>query len=439
MFLYSISVEPTMFLFLLAFMITNIYEQELFIQKVCRGNLNLTDDICDHIHNSTNAEYKITIQQQVSKFLIKESVVAYLFPVIMALFMGSFSDKFGRKAPLLCGLFGKFIYSTMLAVNAHQRSWPVETILYTATLPCALTGADVAIFASCFAYMADVSTLKTRTLRITILDAIYLGAIPIGISIGSALYHHTDIFYHNIGRLFTLNAVLVALSILYSFIFLRWQTTKMQKSICLRTICCDFFDWRHARDTIRVLIRSRPRYKRLFLWAILVAMMLYTFQREEWQYLFLFARFKLQWTTERYSLFKTVKSAIFFPVLLWGASMARWLGWRETSLVFLGAGAHIAARLCYYFAPSDGWFFVGGVICGVGPLVGPMLRAMVSKVVLANERGKVYSVLSVCDNAIPLISGIIYPIVYQATLNEGGTGVFMLTIASQFCVFLLIL
>lgn len=78
----------------------------------------------------------------------------------------------------------------------------------------------------------------------------------------------------------------------------------------------------------------------------------------------------------------------------------------------------------------------------MGPIVGPMIRAMTSKIVPQSERGKVFALLSVCDNAAPLISGVCYSQVYRATLYEegkGGQGVFLLTIASQAAVFLLML
>lgn len=62
--------------------------------------------------------------------------------------------------------------------------WPLEYVIYTATLPSAMTGADLAIFASCFAYLADVTTVESRTLRIGILDAVYLSTMPTGVALG---------------------------------------------------------------------------------------------------------------------------------------------------------------------------------------------------------------------------------------------------------------
>jgi MFS transporter, PCFT/HCP family, solute carrier family 46, member 3 len=83
------------------------------------------------------------------------------------------------------GLVGKFIYSSMIVVNTLMPNWPVEYIIYTASIPSAFTGADVAVFACAFAYISDVTSTADRTLRITILDVCYLSTMPIGVYIGA--------------------------------------------------------------------------------------------------------------------------------------------------------------------------------------------------------------------------------------------------------------
>lgn len=64
----------------------------------------------------------------------------------------------------------------------------MEYIIYTATLPSALTGVDIVIFAAAFAYISDVTSIKNRTLRITILDVCYLVTFPTGIALGTAFH-----------------------------------------------------------------------------------------------------------------------------------------------------------------------------------------------------------------------------------------------------------
>ncbi|XP_073840466.1 lysosomal proton-coupled steroid conjugate and bile acid symporter SLC46A3 isoform X2 [Musca autumnalis] len=440
----EISVEPTMFLYMFAFMITSVVEQDFFLQKACRVNNNFTDEICEHIKDSENAAYKKQVQITTAWFLQWENISAHVFPIILALFLGSFSDRRGRKLPLLMGLVGKFIYSVMIVVNARMKTWPVEYILYTATLPSALTGADVAIFASCFAYISDISTLKNRTLRVTILDVCYLSAMPTGVALGSYLFYNH--FNRSYAYMFTLNASLLALSIIYTIFALKWQTTPKQRSL-KELGCCgffgDFFDKQHVLDSVGVLTKKRPGNRRGFLIILLIAMALYTFQRDEGQYLYMYTTFKFKWGVDIFSTFKTVKSSAYVLAMLVGVPiMNKSFSWKDTTIVFIGAWAHAIARLFYYFAKSGQMFYAGAIVCSLGPIVGPMIRSMTSKIVPISERGKVFALLSVCDNAVPFISGVCYSQVYRATLNDegkGGEGVFLLTIATQMAVFILIL
>lgn len=51
-----------MFLYMFAFMITSVVEQDFFVQKACRVNNNFTDEICSNIMADENAIYKRQVQ-----------------------------------------------------------------------------------------------------------------------------------------------------------------------------------------------------------------------------------------------------------------------------------------------------------------------------------------------------------------------------------------
>lgn len=74
----------------------------------------------------------------------------------------------------------------------------------------------------------------------------------------------------------------------------------------------------------------------------------------------------------------------------------------------VGATAHMIARVFFAIAANPIIFYIGGAISGLGPVVGPVIRSMTSKVVPLNERGKVFALLAVCDNAVPFFSGTLY-------------------------------
>lgn len=112
--------------------------------------------------------------------------------------------------------------------NAYFLStdeWPVEYIIYAATIPSAFTGADVSIFASAFAYISDVSNVKYRTLRVTVLEVCYLTTFPIGITLGSYLFNY--VFDHSYIIMFSINAAFLLLAILYSILNLKVNSNEL--------------------------------------------------------------------------------------------------------------------------------------------------------------------------------------------------------------------
>lgn len=141
----------------------------------------------------------------------------------MALFLGEWSDKYGRKIPLILGLSGKLLYSLMIVVNALY-DWNLEYVLLTATLPASITGSDMAIFASCFAYISDITTGKNRTFRIGILDATYLCAMPLGVACGSYIFNH--IVHKSFAIMFSINACFVTMAIIYSVFMLKVKSNE---------------------------------------------------------------------------------------------------------------------------------------------------------------------------------------------------------------------
>ncbi|XP_078042293.1 lysosomal proton-coupled steroid conjugate and bile acid symporter SLC46A3 [Augochlora pura] len=174
----DISVEPTMWLYMMAYMITSVVEQAFFVYKACRVDHGFSEDVCSNL--TYNQTIKSAVQMTVSNFHQWNNIAGHVVPIILALFFGNWSDRYGRKLLLIMGLTGKFIYSFMVVVNSMMDTWNLNSVVYTASLPMGILGADVAIFGSCFAYISDITTVKQRTMRIMILDIVYLSTMPTG-------------------------------------------------------------------------------------------------------------------------------------------------------------------------------------------------------------------------------------------------------------------
>lgn len=177
----------------------------------------------------------------------------------------------------------------------------------------------------------------------------------------------------------------------------------------------------------------------MLLWLFMVSMACYTFQRDERPQTYLYTNYKFNWTTKEFSDFKTMQSTTQNVMLLFGVPvMTRLFNWRETAVAMYGAANFAIARFFFALAEVPWVFYIGGVISSAGPMIGPMIRSMASKIVNSSERGKVFALLSVCDNAVPFISGVLYTQVYNATIGV-FPGIFYLTMCMESIVFVIML
>ncbi|CAG9794753.1 unnamed protein product [Diatraea saccharalis] len=434
-----ITVEPTMFLYMMAFMITNVIEQTFYVFRACTVDHGYSEEICYEInkHQEINNEVQVTT----STFHQWNGIASHIVPLLLAFFLGSYSDKRGRKFILLAGLVGKLYFSAMITLNTI-KAWPLNYVIYTATFPSALTGADLAIFAACFAYIADVSSLKNRTLRVGILDVVYLSSLPTGVAVGNVLYN--KVVNKSFTAMFAINTCLMILATLHCLIFLEWQTSPTQKSpkdAGVRNSVADFFDLGNIKRTIITLTKRREENRRLFLWFLLISMAFYTFQRDERPVMYLYTSLVFQWDATAFSNFRTYLSTAYVVIMLFGIPlMTKVFKWRDTVIIMLGASAHISGHLFYAHASVDKLMYVGATAAALGPCVAPLIRSMASKVLPASERGVAYAFLSVMENVVAMFASVIYTQLYKATINtEYINSIFYLTMTTQAIVFVLAL
>ena len=111
--------------------------------------------------------------------------------------------------------------------------------------------------------------------------------------------------------MFAINTSLLTLAILYSFVWLKWRTSSQQQPLVGTNWLLDFFDVRHVTTTVRTLVKSRLHHGKLHLWFLLLAMCLYTFQRDENPKSQMYTSLIFKWNVTDFSNFKTFKSTLF--------------------------------------------------------------------------------------------------------------------------------
>ena len=131
-------------------------------------------------YTGNNESYKL--DQSFSNNLLAYGQIANKVPaIVVTLMLGSLTDRFGRKVGVCLPAVGYALQCTFAIFIIKYNLNPYYFIL--ANFISGIGGDFTGIIASCFSYVADISSLKWRTLRIGVIE----GSIALSGSAGNYL------------------------------------------------------------------------------------------------------------------------------------------------------------------------------------------------------------------------------------------------------------
>lgn len=162
----NITVEPLLAFFIVSSVLGNLTTQNLNLQKSCRVNLNMSDVICTALEKRIKANYtqaeEARVQELVTDMTIWQSVIQHTIPSIFVIFIGSWSDRTGKRKPvLLLPIIGELVRVLGLLICVYYfYELPMEVAGLVESLPSSLTGGWMIMFLAVFTYIADVTTVS---------------------------------------------------------------------------------------------------------------------------------------------------------------------------------------------------------------------------------------------------------------------------------------
>ena len=122
-----LSLEPIIFLQTFTWGLGSVIQQNLIIAKVCK-DLGYSPEICDDINNH-DAEDD-AVQTRASQINMYMSILGSLPCMLVALFIGPWSDKNGRKPVMIIPMIGVAQYRVLSVLNCFIfRIHSVHTVL----------------------------------------------------------------------------------------------------------------------------------------------------------------------------------------------------------------------------------------------------------------------------------------------------------------------
>lgn len=428
--LRHLTVEPVMLIDGACNQAMLLFIENVQMNKICTVNLNISAEKCANL--SAHPEENVIVQREFSIFAFYNSIIMSVLPLFFVLFMGAWSDKYGRKIPLLMTLTGHVFYASGYLLNNYMTSWPVECI-YVVTFLEALGGGYMCLLSTTVSYISDICSEKKRTARVSTANSVwYLGG-PLGTLIGAVIIKYWG---YNVALSLVLLAYISA--IVYVILIIKESHGPFTKDTLVRKnsikeenplkkedvttlqMFKDFFNWHRVVESFKTAFKRREGNARTVLLVIIFCNMLWRMSRGF--FIYMFVRRALLWDATDYGYWATYRnlvaaagSLLLVPLLTRLGSMT------DSLLVILGSVSIIGEYSCYGLISDTAQKFFMWLAPPIGIISNASIiafRSMSTKLVSEEEKGRINAVLAAMYGLMPMVGYAAYAPIYYHTVDD---------------------
>ncbi|CAH2991986.1 unnamed protein product [Chilo suppressalis] len=430
--LKNVTIEPTMILFVISAIITMTTSQNLSLEKACRVNLNFSDEICSSLRmqkmESQNV-YERDTQKLLAAAMSWRTYITATIPCFMAIFIGSFSDKTGhRRVFVLIPIAGQVLVNINNIANTYFfYQLPLEVLILSEAIIEGFSGGWCVCFTTIFSYICAITTQKTRTFRLGLVNFCMTVGFPVGMGLSGILIKKFG-FY----GCYAISGSLQLINLLYNIFAVKDPKRSSEHKEHDRKgaghFFRTFFDLSNIKETVIVVFKKGPNRRRLrMIVLLLVVTILFGPMFGEISILYMSTRYRFNWDELQFSMFQTYNFVIHTIGTIFSiAVLSKYLQWHDSMLGIISTISKIAASFVYCFAPNERIFYIAPAIEILNGTSLLALRSITSKLVAPNELGKVNSIFSLTENLMPLVYVPLYTKVYSATMEVLPGAVFLL-------------
>uniref|UniRef100_A0A8B9PS00 Lysosomal proton-coupled steroid conjugate and bile acid symporter SLC46A3 n=1 Tax=Apteryx owenii TaxID=8824 RepID=A0A8B9PS00_APTOW len=407
-------VEPVIFIYTFASSLTSPLAQQFIYRRLWEEEYNSTftsDGNINHCEqNKSNPTYikQKEVQEKASLFNMQLDLSGAIPSLIVAFVIVANGDRQGRKRSLVLPSVGALITNIFLTMMSYFSL--SLSILYGVAFITGLFGSMATFLGGGFAFIADLChDEKQKTTRIAVVDLIF-GFVS-GLAGLSSGY-----FIKGVGFTWTFvtASLLHAINIIY-IIFCLEDTVgvsefQQQDPVSCKEVLKETF------SGVYMLFKTAPFKKRILIIVLLFTFMTYLFAMFGGSSLFTLYELDepLCWN-EVYigygaAAFTSISLTSFLGVYLFSKCL------KDIYIVFIGIFSYIGGMVMAAFAKTTLLMFlvrVPSLLCFM-PI--PVLRSMLSKVVLASEQGAVFACIACLEVVTGTISLSVFNSLYAATV-----------------------
>ncbi|XP_029458474.1 solute carrier family 46 member 3-like isoform X2 [Rhinatrema bivittatum] len=328
--------------------------------------------------NDSNPVYKQQkeVQQRASLFSMSLNLSGLIPSLLVALILVAYSDRYGRKAALLLPSIGALASSSICFAMSYFSL--TLYLLFASSLISGFLGSVSTFLGGCFSYIADLCNNENKkTIRIALIDMIIgLGGGLAGLSSGY--------FLNELG--FTWSFVIAALLHFANSVFIIFcledtvKISETQQQAFSRESFTKLF------LGVFLLFKSSTCRKRALIIVMLFAFMVYLFANIGGSSVFIFFELDspLCWDEVLIGWGSSLSTLLFLSSFVGVYLFSRCL--RDAYIVLIGIISWISGIIMAAFATTTQTMFLVRLPLLFSAMPFPVLRSMMSKLVLASEQ-----------------------------------------------------
>ncbi|XP_065210869.1 lysosomal proton-coupled steroid conjugate and bile acid symporter SLC46A3-like isoform X2 [Planococcus citri] len=411
-----VTVEPSFFFYYSAYVILELINTNLYLQKPCRLNATSEPDLdtkCDD--EKAGITFVADLNAYVRTFVV-------LFMLLYVVIGSYWSDESGRRRrPLLfLPLIGQVLQCINGLVQSYYWQLPAISAASIDLLVQCIFGGHLVMLIISHVYVCDMSSKQDRTMRIGILTALKTICLPIGNGTSGYLLHAVGFFYS-----YMICLVMTIVAFMLGVIFIKDTSVQCENKITVWQACsCKAF-----KDSLKVLFKKSLGEKKKIVYVLLCVHVLVWFSSEgEKSVLYLYLRYKFNWDERMYSLYSTYRLiGIIVGTIFCSIFLSKYLKIHDGLIGAFAGFWDTLAVIGFLFATKNWHLYVIPIVDIFHGVAIAVYYSYLSKFYESNEFGRLSSSLNIFSLIIPLYNPV-YNILFQKTLDFFPSAFFLVSV-----------
>ncbi|KFM81022.1 Proton-coupled folate transporter, partial [Stegodyphus mimosarum] len=405
----QLKIEVIMFLYMFSYIMRSVSSVTLMMEKVCSVHLGYSKKVCSNL--SYYEEINVEVERMTNNYHLAHSLIQMLPSAILSCFIGTWSDKYGRKLPILAALLGIILDGLGATICAWFLYSRIEYYLISAIFT-GFSGGFISVLTVLYSYASDITTFRKRTMKYALLEVAFGYSLPLGQLAGGLLFRS-----HGYVIVFMTSTAGHILGLAW-VLFVLQETRGLDNNDNWRTKLRQLWSTEAVIASMKATIKKRPNRGREQLLLLILAMSTVVLNLAGSSGIaYMYAHHMYNWDNTTFSTVSSVFSVIGTTSMLIAVPIFKWLKLNDpalgivgsASILLKGVGTGLATQKWIYYLAS-----LLGLLSGLSTLAG---RSRISKVVSKDDLGKVFSFLTSAEAVLPVLATSVISQSFNASLT----------------------